>query len=285
MRQVVVVTDSVACVPPEVATRFGINVLPVRIRVGATEYEDLAESLSPEVVRRLQAEQRIDTTPWPPEHYCRAYLALADTTDAVVHVVAFFRFTSTASLAMAGAAMAREARPGLRVELVDSASTGMAQGLAAIAAARVAAAGGDLAVVAATAQRTVQTTASVFALESLRYLARTGRVGRLHAWAGSVLRVMPVVSLVGGAEHPVALARSRAQALRRAADHAAAHVTPGTQAAVAVMDSDCQADAQELAELLSARMHIAELYSSHFTPVMRLVAGPGVVGVAVHPQE
>ena len=282
MNQVAVVTDSVACLPPAVAARYSIHLIPVRVRVGEVEYEDLSPDLSPQVVHQLQTEPQIDTTPWPPEHYCRAYLAQAVTTDAIVHVVAFSRFTSTVSLAMAGASMAREIHPGLRIELVDSASTGMAQGFAAIEAARAAQAGGGLDVVAAAAERAVRNTASAFALESLGYLARTGRVGRLYAWAGAVLKVKPVVALVGGSEHPVALARSNSQALRRAADYVAGRVETGAGVQVAVMDSDCPPEARELAQLLSARMQITELYEAPFTPVMRLVAGPGVVGVAIH---
>jgi len=281
MARIAVVTDSVACVPHEQAARYSIHVIPVRVRIGDAVYTDSALDLPQETLRRLQGEPAIDTTPWPPEHYCRAYIDLAQRADHVVHVVAFSRFTSTADLARIGAAMARERVPNLSVDVVDSGTTGMAQGFVALAAARRAAAGADPASVVAIAEKARTRVCSVFALQSLVHLARTGRVGRLYSWAGSLLKVTPVVGLYDGREHPIALTRSSAQATRRILTFIDGYAHRGSKLQTAVMHAGRAADAARLADSLSQRPDVGACFIAEFTPVMQLVAGPGVVGVAL----
>lgn len=284
MNGIAVATDSVACLPEALAVQHGIRIIPVRVRVGDSAYEDSVHDLPPDVIRRLQSEPVIDTTPWPPEHYCRIYLELARTADRILHVVAFSRFTSTSELARAGAAMAQERLPGLQVQLLDSASTGMGQGFVALAAAREAERSGDFEAVVTVAERVRASTSSAFALESLGYLARTGRVNRLYGWAGSLLKVMPVVGLYGGAEHPVALVRSPLQAAKRLLAFVQEHTPPNSRLHAAVMESGRPGEAAQLAELLRGRPDMADCHTVTFTPVMQLVAGPGVLGVAFYTQ-
>lgn len=285
MNRIAVVTDSVACLPQDLAAQLAIRIIPVRVTVGNSVYEDSVHDLPHDVVRRLQSEPAIDTTPWPPEHYCRIYMELAGTADCILHAVAFSRFTSTSELARVGAAMAQEKVPGLRVELLDSASTGMGQGFVALAAAREAARSADFEAVVAVARRVRATASSVFALESLAYLARTGRVGRLYGWASSVLKVTPVVGLYGGTEHPIALVRSPAQAAKRLLAFVEQRAPQNAYLHAAVMESERPREAAELAQLLSNRPDVVECHTVSFTPVMQLVAGPGVLGVAFYPEQ
>ena len=109
--RVVVVTDSVACLPREMASQYGIRVIPVRLTVEGHVYRDVDEELPEELVRRLQRAPSLDTTPWPPEFYARQYMEAASAGTSIIHVVAFSQFTSTISLARAGAAIAQEAVP------------------------------------------------------------------------------------------------------------------------------------------------------------------------------
>jgi len=284
MNRIAVATDSVACLPEQLAAELAIRIIPVRVSANGAVYEDSASDLPPDVVSRLQSEPVIDTTPWPPEHYCRIYMDMAMNADCVLHAVAFSRFTSTGELARAGAAMAQERMPGLRVALLDSASTGMGQGFVALAAAREAARSGDFQAVLAVAERVRASVCSVFALESLAYLARTGRVGRLYGWAGSILKVTPVVGLYAGTEHPIALVRSPAQAARRLLAFVEHHTPQDSRLHTAVMESERPSEAADLARLLSLQPNVVECHTVSFTPVMQLVAGPGILGVAFYPE-
>ena len=278
------VTDSVACLPPTIVQAYGIRVIPVRISVTGRTYSDTVEELPPRLVDAFRVTP-IDTTPWPPEHYARIYSNIAADHASIVHVVAFSRFTSTMSLAQEGAILAQERHSGLKIEIVDSGSTGMAQGFVALAAARAARTGATIEACCQAAREMAERVASIFALESLDHVARTGRVTRLAAWASSLLRVTPVVKLSHGREQPLFLARSRTRAIRRMVDLITA--APGGESAVhaAVMESDPSGDGERLVRLLQQDAALAECHLVPFTPVMRIVGGPGVLGVAFYTGE
>ncbi len=282
MNGVAVVTDSVACLPQQVIDEYRIHIIPVRVTAGGKTYQDSVEELPPEVVRQLQETPDIDTTPWPPEHYCRHYIELGRESQDIVHVVAFSQFTSTISLARAGADMAQEAVPGLRIELLDSATTTMAQGFIALAAARAAADGGDIEEVVEAADAVKARVSSIFALDTLRYLARTGRVNKLTAWASSVLNVKPIVGLSQGETRPLGLVRSRSQSAARLVkllDDGAGDAQP---LHVAVMDVDRPQEAEQLSSIIRERFQPAELHQVPFTPAMQVIAGSGLLGVAFY---
>lgn len=282
--RVKVITDSVACLPSDLAHDNGIHLIPVRIRVADRTYSDTVEDLPPALVDAFRVSD-IDTTPWPPEHYARTYSGIARNHDAIVHIVAFSRFTSTMSLAQEGAILARQWHPGLRIEIIDSGSTGMAQGYVALAAARAAQAGAAIEECCQAAREMAERTASVFALESLDHIARTGRVTHLAAWASSLLRVTPVVKLSQGREQPLFLARSRTRAIQRIVNLITAAAGTGASVHAAVMESDPSGDGERLVCLLKQNAAPAECHLVQFTPVMRIVGGPGVLGVAFYAEE
>jgi DegV family protein with EDD domain len=272
----------VACIPPDLSSRHGIHVIPVRLAVDGHVYRDSGEEMTPDLIRNLQRTQAIDTTPWAPETYFRAYEAASRTATDIVHVVAFSQFTSTMSLARAGAAMAQEAIPGLRVEVFDSSTTAMAQGFIALAAARAAEEGGDIENVLAEAEMVRSRVRAAFTLDSLHYLARTGRVTRLAAWAGSLLHVRPVVGLEQGKERPIALTRSKSQAVGRLSELVRTSAATGGRLHVAIMDSGPSDESDELRTAIERQACPAECIVAHVSAVTQIVAGPGLLGVAFY---
>jgi DegV family protein with EDD domain len=277
-----IVTDSVACLPQPLVERYGIHIIPVRVTAAGKVYRDTEEELDSQRIRDLQQTSAIDTTPWSPDVYCREYLEAGRSASALVHVVAFSQFTSTISLARAGAAMAQESRPGLRVEVFDSATTGIAQGFIALAAARASVAGGSIIRALAAAEFVRSGIKSAFTLDTLHYLARTGRVPRLTAWASAVLNVKPVIELSRGRERPVALVRSRAQGTRRLLEFVRDSANDGKTLHVALMASDRIQESEGLQDSLEQLLHPAESLVVRASPVTQIVAGPGLLGVAFY---
>ena len=282
MSSVAVVTDSVACLPQQVIDEYGIHIIPVRVTADGKTYQDSAEELPPGVVRHLQETPDIDTTPWSPEHYCQRYVDLGRESQNIVHVVAFSQFTSTISLARAGADMAQETVPGLRIELLDSATTTMAQGFIALAAARAAADGRGIEGVVEAADVVQARVSSIFAFDTLHYLARTGRVNRLAAWASSLLNVRPIVGLSRGRVRPLALVRSRSQSAAKLIKLMDDGAGDTQRLHVAVMDVDRPQEAEELSSIIRERFRPVEFYQVRFTPAMQAIAGSGLLGVAYY---
>jgi len=282
MNKVAVVTDSVACLPQKVINEYGIHIIPVRITVGGKLYRDTDEDLPLELVHEFQSIPKLDTTPWPPEFYAQAYKELSHKANNIVHIVCFSQFTSTISLAKTGAEMAQEAIPQLKVEVLDSATATMAQGFIALAAARAAAGGKDIDGVIEAASTVKSKVNSIFALDTLRYLARTGRINKLAAWASSLLNVKPIVGLSQGKEHPLALARSKSQSIKSLIKLMHESVSSAEPLHVAIMEVERPQEAEELSSIIKEQFQPSELYLVQFSPVMQVVAGSGLLGVAFY---
>ncbi|MBN1151786.1 MAG: DegV family protein [Dehalococcoidia bacterium] len=285
MREVTVLTDSVACLPPALAEQHRIRIIPVRLSAQGRAYQDTTDEMPPSTIHELQAAPSIDTTPWPPDVYRRAYLEAGSTARCVLHVVAFSQFTSTIALAKAGASLARVEAPDLCIEVFDAATTSMSQGFIALAAARAADEGADIACVVRRAEEVRARVSAAFTLDSLRYLARTGRVPRLTSWASSLLHVMPVVGLTQGRERPLALARSRGQATRRLLEFVRGMAIDEKPLHVAIMAQERDEDAHTLLETIRDQMSPAESMLVTPSPATQAVAGPGFLGVACYSEE
>ena len=282
MRKIRVITDSVSSLPVELVEHLGIHVIPVRVAVDGTVYRDVEDELSGADIQRLQEANTVDSTPWSPEHYCEEYLSAATDADSLVHVVAFSSFTSTMSLARAGAAMAQERVPGLHIEVIDSGSTLMGQGFVAVAAGRTAIEGSTLEETVRVAVATRDVVRTVVSLGSLRYVARTGRVPRLASWASALLNVKPVVGLTLGKEEPLGLVRSRSQEMRTLVQKVTTMVGKSASLHLAIMDTARWEDGEELLARLREELHPAESFHSGLSPVSQIVAGPGLLGVAFY---
>jgi len=280
MNKVAVVADSVAALPQEVVDKYNIHIIPVRLTIEGKVYQDTDKDLPPEIVQRFQKLSQIDTTPWPPEFYFQEYEKLSREADNIVHVVCFSQFTWTISLAKIGAKMAQEAVPGLGVEILDSATATMAQGFVALAAARAAANGKDTNEVVEAANAIKSTVNAIFAFDTLNYLARTGRINKLAAWASSLFKVKPLIGLSQGEAHPLSLVRSRLQAIRNIIKAMQGSIESEKPLHVAIMDVEYPHEAEELANMVKEQFQPAELYVTQFTPVMQIVAGPDILGVA-----
>lgn len=285
MNKVAVATDSVASLPPELVGKYGIHIIPVRLTVEGKVYRDTDEDLPVEAIRRFQKLPQVDTTPWPPEFYFQEYERLSHKANNIVHIVCFSQFTATISLAKAGAMMAQEAIPHLKVEVFDSATATMAQGFIALAAARVAARGKSMNEVIQAANLVKSKVDSIFTFGTLSYLARTGRINRLASWASSLLSVKPIISLSQGKARPVGLVRSERKGMERIINRLGEHISGGGPLHVAVMEVERPVEARELADIVKERFQPTELYIIPFTPVMQVVAGPAVVGIAFYSGE
>ncbi|MBX6378076.1 MAG: DegV family protein [Clostridia bacterium] len=123
-------------------------------------------------------------------------------------------------------------------------------------------------------------------LADLHYLARGGRIGRAAAWAGSVIRIHPIVGVRDGVVAPVERVRTRRRALEVMAERLAVAARTWTgPVGIALMHTGEEDEAGTLRELVTARLEKApaEAWTTTFPPVLGAHTGPGLVGAAIWP--
>jgi len=191
------------------------------------------------------------------------------------------RFSGQYHSAQVAKELAKEAIPGVTIEILDSGTAAGRSGFVVLAAAREARPGSGLAEVVERARQVAREVRLVAMVDTLSYLVRGGHVPRAAAWASALLRIKPILTLNDGDVHPLARIRTTARAIDRMlrileerAGKPPLHV--------AVMHADALENALVLKGRIAAAFAPAELLVTEFTPVMGAHIGPGLIGVAFY---
>lgn len=271
-----IVTDSTADLPPEVAERLGITVVPLVVMFGDETLQDGIDITSEKFFKRLVRESQLPTTSQPSTGAFRAaYEALR---DAGATEILSIHVSSKLSRTIESARQAAIGVTGVRIEHVDSGHASLALGMGVIAAARAAEAGGGLDAVREQVVSQFRRTRCFFLVDTLEYLRRGGRIGRAQELIGSLLQFKPLLEIRDGEVVPLSRARTRQKAvedlIRRVAE-----LRPFTHAMAvhATTPEDCE----YLMERLHGMAQDAEIVSGRLTPVVGVHGGPGLLGCAV----
>ena len=125
----------------------------------------------------------------------------------------------------------------------------------------------------------------IYTLDTLEYLARGGRIGRVKAMAGALLNLKPVIRVdADGKYTTVTTARTLTKSISAISDHLY-HRYNNTPLWVTVLHGRFAEKADILANELRGRMNIAKLEIARISPVLGVHTGPGIVGAAVVPME
>ena len=280
----VVVTDSTACLPAELAEARGIVVVPLQVVIGATAYDEGAEGATPEAVARALKEfVPVSTSRPAPEALRQVYddLAAAGAEEIVsIHLSGEMSGTlESAQLA------AKEATA--RVVVVDTRQVAAATGFATLAAADVVAAGGDAEDAARAARRVSALSHSFFYVDTLEYLRRGGRVGATAALLGGALSVKPLLTLRDGRVGSLERVRTSSKALARLEELIVQAAGDGpVDLCVAHLANPQRADAlaERLRERLAKNLEGREPWCMEVGGVVGAHVGPGMVAGAVSPR-
>lgn len=212
---VAVLTDSTACLPPEMAAGAGVRVIPLHVTVGRDSYSEGVDIDTAEVADLLRsAKEKVGTSRPAPGEFVETYRDIAERTgcESIVSVHLSSAISGTVEAAQLAAAAVREQ---VTVEVVDSRVLGMAMGYAAWSAADAAASGAGLTEVVEVARRRCADATTYFYVDTLEHLRRGGRVGTAQAIIGSALAIKPLLTLSEGEVQLEERVRTRGKALAR----------------------------------------------------------------------
>jgi len=270
-----IVTDSTADIPPSIAEALDINTIPVYVRFGRQVYRDIIDISHDELYTRLANDPIHPTTSQPsPNDFATVYRQLLQPGDEIVSIHVSAKLSGTYNAALQG----RKLVEGNRIEIFDSGSLSMGLGLTVMAAARLAKAGKGLAAVLAEVKATISQSRASGLLDSLKYLAKGGRVGKAKALVGGLLNVKPLLVIKDGELHPSGLARNRRRGLERLFQYI--KNSPGLRE-VAIVYTTAPEEAQELKERLAAVLDKSRIYISQLGPALGVHGGPGTLLVAL----
>jgi DegV family protein with EDD domain len=170
-----------------------------------------------------------------------------------------------------------EDRGGERVHVFDSRSAAGGMGLCVLAAAAAAAAGDEAGGVLARAERAREELKMWFAIDTLEYLRRGGRIGGARAWIGSALKIKPILTLEEEIT-PIERVRTRAKSIERLRDYARQRHEDGFDAWVVQHIQDLET-AESLVDDCREIFGCEPTFVSEIGAVLGAHVGPGLLGV------
>ena len=271
-----IVTDSLSDITSDVAGKLGITVVPLYVRFGKEVYRDRVEMTTEEFYRRLVHDAVLPSTTQPtPNDFAEVYKNLAKETDEILVMVVSSKLSGTYQSAL----QARDLIKGkCRIEVIDSLTVAMSMGLIVIAAAKKAQAGASLDEVADWMRKAMPRSHLFAFFDTLKYLAKGGRIGKAQGLLGSMLSVKPILTVKDGEMAPLTRVRSMNAGLDYLYNTASgfSHIE-----GLAVEHATTPDDADKLVERLSSLFPKERIYRSTISPVVGTYAGPNALALTV----
>ncbi len=284
MGNIVVVTDSTANLPPELATAYNLPIIPLNVHWDGETYLDGVTLDSATFYRRLQERKSFPTTSQPSAGAFIEFFREAAARFGADTVVGVF-ISSELSGTYASAMQAKQELSDLHVEVVDSRMVSIALGFQVLAAARAVRAGGNLQEVLEAIHHVRARTSLFFTVDTLEFLYRGGRIGGAARLFGTALNLKPLLAVVNGRVDALEKIRGRRKSLQRLLDLMEEQLDGRPLGEVALIDIDAHEDTELVATQLVQRFQPRQLYRALVAPVVGAHAGPGTVGVAFYPED
>lgn len=279
-----IVTDCAADMPADELKNLGITQAPLFIRFPEGEV-NATEISADEFYNRLEAMRpNIPTTAQPSSGmFEKIYRTVAEAGRSILSIHISSGLSGTINSAHVGAEQAAEAA---EVTTWDSLSLSGGERFQVLAAALAARAGWTLQAIQERLAAIRAETEVIYTLETLEYLARGGRIGRVQALMGSVLKIKPVIRVdhSDGKYSTVTKERTLSQAIEALSEHLAA-MYQNTPLWVTVLHGRLQESADLLAQRLGESLNVAKMETLRISPVLGVHTGPGIVGAAVVPMK
>jgi DegV family protein with EDD domain len=271
-----IVTDSTADLPDQLVKELGITVVPVYVRFGDKVYRDRVDISEDEFYERLTHDPVHPSTVQPgPQDFLEAYRKLSPDADGIISIHVSGKLSGTCNSALMAKDMLEGGCP---VEVVDSETLSMSLGLTAIVAAQMAEAGKSLDKVVEEVKQAIPKIHLLAFLDTLEYLKRGGRIGKVKALLGSVLSVKPMLAVKDGELVPAGQVRTRAKGIDKLFDFVknAADIQD-----LAIVYNTTPDEAQNLAERIGSIFDREKIRIARLGPGLGVHAGPGAMLVAI----
>jgi DegV family protein with EDD domain len=274
-----VVCDTTAYLPASLLAERGIETISLYVSVDGEQEREAEITDYGEFYERLRASEAGATTSQPSVgDFLEVYEPLLGAGKEIVSVHISAGISGTFEAAgQARERLIEEGKGGERLHVMDSRSAAGGMGLCALGAAAAAAAGGDAEAALARARETRESLKMWFAIDTLEYLRRGGRIGGARAWIGGALKIKPILTLEEEIT-PIERVRTRARSLERLRGYARQRHDSGADGWVVQYIQDKET-ADALIEDCYEIFGCDPVFISEIGAVLGAHVGPGLLGV------
>jgi DegV family protein with EDD domain len=277
-----VITDSASQLLPEEASKLGIEVVPLAIYVNGKEYLDGIDITPSDLYQKMRTEQlEVNTAaPGVGQFYERFKKIFEQGGRAILCVMLSSQLSSAYNSAVDAANMIRAEYPAQKVLVFDSLTAAVAQGFLAIEAAKRLREGEDLESVFNFLNSARQKAGLIAVVETLKYLAQGGRIGKAAYLFGSALQIVPILTVNDeGVVAPASIIRKKGNIIPTMLSILKKQTGENSKIRISVMHADALEQAKILKQSLLGLYPGSSIAIEEFTPVMGAHTGPGLFGL------
>ncbi len=279
MSKIAFVTDSTAYIPQELIRKHNISVAPQVLIWGEQTFQDGVDIKPNEFYTKLSTAKAMPTTSQvTPATMVKIFTEKVNTGFEVIAILISSKLSGTIQSAVQAKDMMGAS--GDKVHIVDSWTTAMAMGYVILLAARAAEDGAGVKDCIALAEKLSPMTGVFFAVDTLEFLHRGGRIGGAQRFIGSALNMKPILALVDGRVEGIERIRTKGKAHDRILELTIEKTRGKSPIRLATLHANASEDAKALLARAEKEINPVESIFTEVSPVVGAHAGPGTIGLA-----
>lgn len=279
MSKIALVTDSTTYMPAELVKKYNISVAPQVLIWGDQTYKDGVDIESREFFTRLKtAKVMPSTSQVAVVSFQEIFQDLVEKDYEVLALLVSSKLSGTIQSAEQAKDLMSSARE--KIHIVDSQSVAMALGFQVLAVARAIEEGASLSDAIALAERSHEYTGVFFAVDTLEFLHRGGRIGGAQRFLGTMLNMKPILAIQDGRVEGIDRIRTKSKAHDRILELTIEKAAGRTPVRLATLHANAMEDARALLTRAEGALNPVESIFTEVSPTVGTHAGPGTVGLA-----
>jgi DegV family protein with EDD domain len=279
MSKIAVVTDSTTYLPSNLVEKYNISIAPQVLIWGEQTYKDGVDIRSQEFFTRLKTAKIMPTTSQVAViSFQEMFQDLVNKGYEVLAILVSSKLSGTVQSAIQARDLMGNARD--KVHVVDSQSVAMALGFQATAVARAIEAGANISEAKALAEKSHEYTGVFFAVDTLEFLHRGGRIGGAQRFLGTMLNMKPILAIQDGRVEGIERIRTKSKALDRVFEMVTEKTKGKSPIRIATLHANAADEARTLLARAEKELNPIESVFTEVSPTVGTHAGPGTVGLA-----
>ena len=281
-KKIAIVTDSSTYIPPEETAGLDVHVIPLWLIWDDEHFRDGVDIQPADFYQRLRGTKTMPSSSQPSAgEFIELFKKLAQDYDAIVAALVSSKISGTVASALA----AQKELEDIQIEIVDTYSVSMGLGFCVLEAAKAAAEEKDVAEVVRVCKLMSDKVQFLFAVDTLEFLRRGGRIGGAKALLGTALSIKPLLHFHEGQIEPLMQVRTKKKALATMLDVAEERLAGKPMAGAAILDVDTEQEGDKVAEMVRQRFSVSRVIRTTVSPVVGTHAGPGTVGLVFYAED
>lgn len=277
MAKIAIVSDSTSDLTIETINRYNIRILPLRVIYTYGEYKDRVDITPEEIYSRFKEEIPTTSLPSPQDTVDLFNMLKQEGYTHVIVVTISSGISGTLNMIRSIA----DSFEGLSFELIDSKSLTMGAGYAIIEGAKELEKANDFEKTVERIKAVLKKTEVYYVVQTLEYLKKGGRIGKVEGTIGELLNIKPIISIN---EDGVYYSYKKVRGRTRSIDELLEIIREKAKEKlinVAIAHGDAFLEAQDLLKKVKELKNINETVFTQISPVLVVHTGPGLIGIVI----